>query len=140
MKSYSRNAGFTLVELMITVLIIALLAAIAYPAYGAYVARANRGAVKACMSEYAQWYERKYTTDLRYDPVAPAVAPVMGCATESNLDQRYTITQVSTQRTYTITATPLGVQATRDARCGTLTLDQAGAKNRSGTAPLNDCW
>ena len=137
MKSSSRNAGFTLVELMITILIIALIAAIAFPAYGAYVARANRGAVKACMSEYAQWYERQYTTALTY---VPAVEPVMGCATESGLDQRYTITQLSTQRTYTITATPQGVQATRDARCGTLSLDQTGTKTRTGTAPLNDCW
>jgi type IV pilus assembly protein PilE len=137
MKSSNRNAGFTLVELMIVVLIIAIIAAIAYPAYGRYVAKANRGAAKACMSEYAQWYERQFTTALTY---VSAVAPVMGCATESSLDLRYTITTVSAARTYTITATPLTAQATRDARCGTLTLDQAGTRGISGTAPLTECW
>ena len=137
MKSSFRNAGFTLIELMIVVLIISIIAAIAYPSYGAYVARANRGAAKACMTEYAQWYERQFTTALTY---VPAAAPVMGCATESQLNTRYTITTAATARTYTVTATPAGVQATRDARCGTLTLDQAGVRTRSGAAPMEDCW
>ena len=137
MKLSSRNAGFTLIELMIVILIISIIAAIAIPGYGRYVARANRGAVKACMTEYAQWYERQYTTSLTY---VAAVAPVMGCATESGLDLRYTIAAVSAARTYTVTATPLGVQATRDARCGILTLNEAGVKTRSGAAPLAECW
>ena len=137
MKLSSRNAGFTLIELMIVVLIISIIAAIAIPGYGRYVARANRGAVKACMTEYAQWYERLYTTTLTY---VPGAAPVMGCATESQLNLRYTIVPASTARTYTITATPTAVQLSRDAGCGTLTLNEAGQKTRSGTAPVTDCW
>jgi type IV pilus assembly protein PilE len=137
MKLSSRNAGFTLVELLVVMLVIAILAAIAIPGYGRYVARANRGAVKACMTEYAQWYERLYTTTLTY---VPAAAPVMGCATESNLDQRYTITTASAARTYTVTATPSTVQASRDSACGTLTLNEAGTKTHSGGAPAGSCW
>ncbi len=139
MKSSSRNAGFTLIELMIVVLIVSILAAIAIPSYQRYVMRSYRAAARACTMEYSQFMERFYTTNLTYVGGAPATA--LGCASESALDLRYTMTVGGiAARTYTISATPIGVQATRDAQCGVLTLDQAGARGEGGTGTLSDCW
>ena len=134
-----RAIGFTLIELMIVLVIVAILAAIALPSYHTYVTRTNRTAAKACVSEYAQFMERYYTTNLTYVGAAPALA----CATEGGLDNNYTISAAvvaPTQRTYTITATPVNSQLTSDTQCGTLSVDQAGTRTETGTKDVAFCW
>jgi type IV pilus assembly protein PilE len=136
------QSGFTLVELMITVAIMAILTAIVVPAYTSYVVKANRGAAKACMSEYAQFMERYYTTagNLSYAGATPGT---LGCASDANLNSAYTFsvtTNINSPRLYTVTAAPAGAQLSRDTQCGTLTLDQAGMRSKSGSAALNSCW
>jgi len=53
--------GFTLIELMIVLVIVAILTAIALPSYTAYVQRANRAHAKAALLRDAQWMERAAT-------------------------------------------------------------------------------
>src|SRR5215469_15393153 len=59
-------AGFTLIELMIVVGIIAVLVAIAYPSYQQHIIKTNRTAAEGCLSEYSNYMERYYTTNLTY--------------------------------------------------------------------------
>jgi type IV pilus assembly protein PilE len=133
----ARARGFTLVELMVVVLIVAVLSAIAIPSYTRHVAKTNRSAAKACLSEAAQFMERYYTTNLTYEDATLS----LGCQTDSKLDERYTLALSDLdQKTYTVTATPVGVQANRDVRCGTLSVDQDGKRNATGTGGVQSCW
>ena len=132
--------GVTLIELLLVMVIIAILGGIAIPAYKNYVVKTNRSAAKACLSEYAQFMERYYTTNLSYAGASPGS---IGCASDANLNVAYNFTvsvNVNSPRLYTVTATPRAAQLSRDSQCGTLTLDQAGTKTNSGTAALSKCW
>jgi type IV pilus assembly protein PilE len=137
----NKARGFSLIELMITVLIVAILAAVAVPAYQNQVAKTNRSAAKACLAQYSQFMERSYTTALTYVGGVPATP--LGCTTEGNLQNRYTFTVANlTASTYQATATPTAVQSARDSRCGTLTLDQAGFRGAgtNSAADISFCW
>lgn len=144
MNAYKRrNSGFSLIELMVVVVIVGILAAVAIPGYRSYVIRTNRAAARSCMLETAQFMERFYTTNplgLTYVGAAPALS----CQNDGNLNTRYTLTvDTLAQSTYRILATPIGAQATGDAACGTLRLDQAGARTISAStaaAQVNQCW
>lgn len=135
-----RQAGVTLIELMIAVAIVAILAAIAYPSYQRYVVRTHRNSAMACMSQYAQFMERYYTANLTYVGAAPGNLP---CSSENNLNQRYNIGLRAgsvTARAYIIDATPIATQLALDAQCNRLSLDQTGARTISGTGTRDQCW
>ena len=148
-----RSRGFTLIELMIVVVIIAILSAIAYPTYINYVTKTRRNAASACLSEYANYMERYYTTNLRYDQdtsgTANKVSAVqLDCSANSQTGAYYSYAAAGapalSQNTYKILATPQGVQATRDTTCGVLGIDQSGQRYYNGTASdaagLAVCW
>jgi type IV pilus assembly protein PilE len=151
------QAGFTLMELMIVVAIIAILAAIAYPSYLSSVTKTNRSAAEGCLSQYASYMERYYTTNLAYNQApassgtAAAVAnPItttpptvtLDCAAASQTGNNYSYTVPASSATaYTIQATPIGTQLKRDTQCGSLTMNQAGTRNISGASGnLSICW
>lgn len=139
------DAGFSLIELMSVIVIIAILAAIAIPSYIKHVTKTNRVAAEACLSQYSNFMERYYTTYLRYDEdpsnSTAIVFPKLDCATTAQTGNNYDYSLPAVSATaYTVQAKPKTPQDTRDAACGTLTLDQTGTRGRSGTAALDSCW
>lgn len=130
--------GFSLIELMVVVGIIAILAAIAYPNYREYVVNSRRASAAACLQEKAQFMERYYTTNLSY-----AAAPEPGgCDPEINdfYAFGFPTAEPPTARTFKIEAVPVpGLQ--NDPKCGTLTINERGDRTRSGTAAsATECW
>ena len=142
----TRGAGFTLIELMIVVAVIAILAAIAYPSYVSYITKTNRKAAEGCLSQYANYMERYYTTNLRYDQdtAGNKLTTLLGldCAAsqQTGNNYSYSFNPAPAQSTFTVQAKPIGVQATRDTQCGTLTLDNKGTRTESGTGTVATCW
>jgi type IV pilus assembly protein PilE len=148
-----RSRGFSLIELVIVVLIIAILAAIAVPSYITYITKTRRNAATACLSEYANYMERYYTTNLRYDQDTSGTAntisnATLDCGAASQTGDFYQYSFAAnpklSQATYTILATPQAAQASRDTACGTLAIDQTGQRyyltNQTSPAGLTACW
>jgi type IV pilus assembly protein PilE len=116
---------------MIAVAVIGILASIAYPSYMRYVTESRRTDAKAVLMQVAGQLERCYTVSNDYT----------GCVTlpVDSENGFYTITTGAsniTASTYTLSAVPKEVQATRDTECGTFTLTHTGARGAGG----NDCW
>ncbi len=133
--SMRKQGGFTLIELMVVVAIIGILSAIAIPSYQDYVLRGNRTEGMALLNDAAARQERYQAQNNTY-----ADTPAKLGLQESSNNNLYTLSISNTSSTaYTLTATPKGSQ-TRDTKCGTLGLNQAGTKTKTGTAALSDCW
>lgn len=137
-----KQAGFTLVELMITVAIIGILAAIVYPSYVDYMRRSHRAEAKTILMEAAQRLERSFTQNNSYTVADSFLS-------DSDLDQSpkegdamydISLDVEDDGASFTLTADPVddGFMAT-DA-CAGLTIDNTGKKDVTGDAEVQDCW
>ncbi len=153
----NRN-GFTLIELMITVVIIGVLAAIAYPGYIKYTQQSRRTDAFTALSQLSNNLEKfysqcsAYTSDITTAGGVNCQLPVSGPGTlglgatgSQSLNGYYTLTILTSSAApggYLITATATGLQIS-DTSCRTLTLDATGAKtakNSGGSTTTSTCW
>lgn len=137
MLSMNKARGFTLIELMVVVAIVAILSAIAIPAYTEYVQRGRRAEARSALQQAALWMERAQTATGSY-PLTAAFPPSL-----SNVpSNQYMVTLVSAGGlVYTLNAIPQNAQIGDG--CGTFTLTSVGGKGVTGNTGSWDavqCW
>lgn len=128
-----RNSGFTLIEVMIVVAIVAILAAVALPSYRDYVLR---GQIPEATSELAarQVRAEQYFQDNRtYENVGAVVNPACVAAT----GQHFTFDCFPAA---TATAFTLRAQGAGPTAAFTYTVDQAGTKRTTVGAGAPAGW
>lgn len=129
--------GFTLIEILITVVAVAILSAIAFPSYQAHVAKGRRADGKAAIMALAQVMERWYTERGTYAGATVGSSGLMASSSERGY---YTLSITAQDASgYTIRATPAGAQSS-DA-CGSYTYTQAGTRGvTGGSKSASECW
>jgi type IV pilus assembly protein PilE len=149
---HRRPYGFTLIELMVVVTIVAILAGIAIPSYREHVKRSNRTQAKSALLENAQFMERNRTSSNKYDFDGAGVGitadnlPVKTVPKEGGGKTLYNIKFVDkspTETAFALIAEPVANGPMAGDKCGTLTLNEQGTKGLTGAAngvTTADCW
>jgi type IV pilus assembly protein PilE len=143
-----RQRGFTLIEVMIVVAIVAILSAIAYPSYLESVRKSKRAEARAQLMEAAQYMQRFYSQNDSFKRAIGATADMNLPGTLATVPregaQNYTIGFVAGTRadsSFSLEAVPTG--SMQGDRCGTLRLDNTGVRGivnaKTGLVP-SDCW
>lgn len=134
MKNSDPLRGFTLIELLIALACVALLTTLAWPSYQSLMARSQRAQARASLLQAAHWFERAASANGSYPLAADVPVSVL------QIDgQRYKMTFASTAQSFTLSATPLGAQATDV--CGILTINHLGVRNVQGASQTSaQCW
>ena len=146
--AHLRQAGFTLIELMVVVAIVAIIFAIAFPSYERYVVRAKRAVGQNMLMQVADRQQQFFMDNKRFAAdltnlgftANPFMVDDDGASTVAgDPDAVYSVALSNvTATTWTATATPLNGQLSRDTSCGNLTINQAGAKGKTGAG--DNCW
>ena len=105
--------GFTLIELMITLAVIAILSAIAYPSYQDHVRRGVRSQGQQFLMDLAQRQEqffldnRGYATDLGNGAGLLNMSIPVEVSNKYTLQQPFAVNNAATPPTFTLVLTPI---------------------------------
>ena len=132
MKHQTNTNGFSLIELMVVVAIVAILVALALPSYTHYVRKANRTEAQELLVNWASNQELWRATHTAYADSTTALSVPT--------HNKYTFTvSGTTAQNYLLTATakatdPQAKDTEKGASCKVMTLNQSNVKT------LTKCW
>lgn len=123
------KTGFSLIELMIVVALVAILVTLSYPSYVNFIRKADRAAARTTLMD---WANRQQIWRADHPAFNPDINPPN--------TEIYAYTMVSTTTSFTLTATAIGTQANDEEHgvsCVSMTLLQDGTTGPDGHQP---CW
>jgi type IV pilus assembly protein PilE len=151
--SLFRSRGFTLVELLIVVVIMAILASLSVSGYRQYVRRANRVDATSALLHLSAAQERFYLQNDRYATTADELSapPPGGLGTAGTEHGLYDLAVVPADAGatagYSATATASSVGSQRDDDdCHVFSIDQSGRRgardsgDTESAAIIARCW
>ena len=119
------SRGFTFVELLVVLLMVAILALVGVPTYNKFISESYREQAKVQLNELAEAIESQYYTSGTYEDLIAS-----GDWTETNLHFTFSVVYANDtgfQVKAVSMSDPTGT-------CGTLTVDAVGTRGPS------DCW
>lgn len=149
MKWSNKNSrGLTLIELMITLVVLTVLATIAYPLYTRQLSKSYRSEAQVALHLIASAEQRFHSLNGRYGSAADLGAEFTGAV--SGLSDRdgdgsfdhYALTVTASTTGFSVTADSIGSQDGRDKDCDTLVINQLGIVSATAKAggDANRCW
>ncbi len=133
MNNY-RDAGFTLIELMITIVIVGILSAVAIPVYSDYVRRGKVPEATSALASMRIQMEQYYQDNRHYGNAPPAC----GVAAPTSQNFTYSCVLANTGQTYTVTASGSTARGTDGM---SYTINQAGARTSTAWGVTSStCW
>jgi type IV pilus assembly protein PilE len=139
----TKTGGLTLLELIITLAIMAILTTLAYPLYDRQIRHSRRADAYIALHQIALAQEQHYTRQNAYanDLATLDLTPNLRAGQSASGYYVLTITNNDNEQTYHATATATGLQS-HDHDCQTLSLNQLGVKSaQDADAETNThCW
>lgn len=134
-----KENGFTLIEIMIAVAIVAIIASVALPSYQEQIRKSRRSDAKIGLEKAAALQEQHRFTNNTYSSDVNDIGGIGGALVSP--EGHYTIATVVTAAStgcstngfcFLLTATATGIQAS-DTDCATFTLTNTGAKTSTSS-------
>lgn len=137
-----KNAGFTLIELMISVVVLAILGSLAMASYRSSVLRSNRTDASTTVLRVAVAEEKYFLQNSQYTADLASAAPTgLGIGATTPLGY-YTLAVTagstgSLATSWKVTASATGAQLKDIAACQTLSIDDQGVRSPNDAS---GCW
>jgi type IV pilus assembly protein PilE len=141
----NKSRGFTLIEVLITVVIVGLLAAAVLPTYQSSVQKSRRADGRAALTDLAAKQEKFFAQNNSYTTEVEG-EDGLNLARTTSLTGHYDLTVMACaggaiSRCYLLIGTATGLQAD-DHSCYTMMIDNVGRKTANNFAgdSFSECW